>query len=265
MSEPEADDETGPTKEQWLAVRKALKAGILANEIPVEPTEMRPKQVWQKYVDLNNQAIITFVDYTNKSVREKFGRILRTVRKKHSDGDLENEDVNALKVIVWAKSAAKQFLKKCFRDKAIRPDYKDAKVVWKDHCENHPAFARMMCDDAFVRRLGTVRDDYLKKLSRMRADLKAFVKAKKNHPTPKFNSRGEPQWHGSRAQQLLKKMVSEGKHKGKEPKVLYSKTEEFRVYSLQTFRDHIYQEERLLKFNKYVQSLKQEKVDQLQW
>jgi len=98
---------------------------------------------------------------------------------------------------------------KCFRDKVIRPDYKDAKVVWKDHCENHPAFARMMCDDAFVRRIGTVQDDYLKKLSRMRADLKAFVKAKKNHPTPKFNSRGEPQWHGSRVQQLLKEMVSE--------------------------------------------------------
>jgi len=261
MSEP-ADDETGPTKEQWLEVRKVLKAAILANEIPME---MRPKQVWQKYVDLNNQAIITCVDYTNKSVREKYGRMLRTVRKKHNDGDLENEDANALKVIVWAKSAAKQFLKKCFRDKVICPDYKDAKVVWKDHCENHPAFARMTCDDAFVRRLGTVRDDYLKKLGRMRDDLRAYVKAKANHPTPAFNCRGEPQWNGSEAQKLLKALVSEGKHEGKAPKKLHAAKPEFRVYSLQTFRDHIYQEERLLKFNRYVQGLKQEKLDNLQY
>ena len=264
MSEHDEDEQTGPTKEQWLLVRKTLKSGILTNEIPTDGREMRPKQVWEKYSIEVDSPDMRCIDYEDKSARDKFGRMLRALRKKHKDGDLENEEANAQKVIVWAKSAAKQFLKKCFRDKVIRPDYKDAKVVWKEHCENHPAFARMMCDDAFVRRLGTVRDDYLKKLSRMRADLKAFVKAKKNHPTPKFNSRGEPQWHGSRAQQLLKKMVSEGKHKGKEPKVLYSKTEEFRVYSLQTFRDHIYQEERLLKFNKYVQSLKQEKIDQLQ-
>ena len=264
MSEHDEEELTGPTKEQWTLVRSALKAGILANEIPTEGTEMRPKQVWEKYIALDSPDM-RCVDYKDKSAREKFGRMLRSLRKKHKDGDLENEDANAQKVILWAKSAAKQFLKKCFRDKVISPDYKSAKLVWDGHCKNQRAFARMNCDDAFARRLGTVRDDYLKKLSRMRADLKAFVKAKKNHPTPEFNSRGEPQWHGSRAQQLLKVMVAEGKHVGKEPKILYSKTEEFRVYSLQTFRDHIYQEERLLKFNRYVESLKQEKIDGLQY
>ena len=190
--------------------------------------------------------------------------MLRTLRKKHRDGDLENEDANALKVIVWAKSAAKQFLKKCFREKVIPPDYKDAKQVWKDHCESHRAFARMSCDDAFVRRLGTVRDDYVKKLGRMRKDLLAHVKAKKNHPTPELNFRGEPQWHGSKAQRLLKELVAQGQHVAKKPKDLHAKNAEFKVYSLQTFRDHIYQEERLLKFNRYVDGLKQGKIDELQ-
>ena len=59
-------------------------------------------------------------------------------------------------------------------------------------------------------------------------------------------------------------MVAEGKHLGKDPESLYSKPE-FKVCSLQTFRDHIYQEEWLLKFNRYVESLKQEKFDELQY
>jgi len=262
MSEPEEDEQSGPTKEEWTLVRKALKNGLLSNEIPAEPTEMRPKEVWQKYVDHPDMGC---VDYTNKQVRDKYTRILRSLRKKHKDGDLENEDMNALKVIVWAKSAAKQFLKKCFREKVISPDYKDAKKVWKDHCENHRAFARMSCDDAFVRRLGTVREDYIKKLARMMSDLKAHDIAKKNHPTPEFNIRGEPQWHGSAAQRRLKAMVAEGKHEGKEPKSLYLDAADFQVYSLQTFRDHIYQEERLLKFNRYVEGLQQAKKEKLQY
>ena len=216
----------------------------MTEEIPVDATAMKPKAVWQMYKDANNQDI-QCIDYQNKPVRDKFTRMLRSLRKKHNDGDLENE---GLKVIEWGKSAAKQVLKKWFREKLIPTDYQSAEQVWKDHCKDNAAFARMEFDSAFVRRLGTVRDDYVKKLDRCQKDLQAYNIAKRNHPTPELNHRGEPQWNGSPAQKLLKDAIAKGEHKGVKPADLRATREEYQVYSLQTFRDHIYQEERLLKF-----------------
>ena len=123
----------------------------------------------------------------------------------------------------------------------------------------------MAFDDAFVRRLKAVRDDYLKKVKRRDDDLAAFQAAKANHPTPEFNSRGEPQWHGSQAQKDLKELVAKGLHEKKKPKELWEKSKAFQVYGLDTFRDHIYQEERLIKFNNYLAALKQKKLDKLQY
>lgn len=256
MSIPPSSDE------QWKALRDLLKSALLATEIPLESTEMRPKAVWQKYKDEQHPGI-QCVDYTVKSSREKFTRMLRALRKKQKDGDLENEDKP--KVIRWRKSAAKQYLKKCFRENLISTTYQDPEQVWKDNCENHPSFARMKYDDTFVRRLETVKDDYVRKLGRCQKDLEAYTIAKENHPTPKFNSRGEPQWNGSAAQRFLKELIAKKEHVGKEPGDIWGKRPEFKVYSKQTFRDHIYQEERLLKFRNYVEQLKQKKVDELEY
>ena len=162
--------------------------------------------------------------------------------------------------------------------------------MWKDHCEGHPAFARLKLNDEFKRRLKSVRDDYVLKAERCKHDLVAFQAAKKNHPTPEFNSRGEPQWNGSAAQAILKEMVALGEHAGIDPKDIWSGEAQkqfkekhaagqacshiwingdlkatFQVYGLDTFRDHIYQEERLRKFNHYVSKLKKKKVDALQY
>ena len=257
----DGDDDEDAEKTKWKALRELLKAQILANEIPVEPSTMKPKVVWQKYKDAGHAAI-QFVDYNEKAMREKFTRMLRSLRKKHKDGDLENE---GKKEIVWAKSAAKQHLKQCFKEKVVSADYTDPKEIWNNHCKDHRAFARMSFDDAFVRRLDTVRKDYLKKVNRCEKDHQAYLIAKQNHPTPEFNCRGEPQWNGSAAQVLLKELVEKGEHKGVEPKILWSSREEYQMYSLKTFRDHIYQEERLLKFQHYLSMLKKCKLDELQY
>ena len=159
--------------------------------------------------------------------------MLRLLRNKHKDGDLVNEDT-IKKVIVWSKSAAKQYLKKAFREGLI-PDNidkkEDMKEIWDDLCEDNAAFARMEFDDAFVRRMRAVRDDYNKKVVRRDDDLKAFLAAKENHPTPEFNSRGEPQWNGSDAQKELKALISRGGQEGKKPKELWEKSTAFKVYS----------------------------------
>ncbi len=150
-----------PTIEEWAAVRDLLKSGLLADEIPIESTAMRPKAVWQTFVD-NGNAAMKVIDYDDKAVRDKFTRLLRSLRAKHRDCDLENEDKP--KAIRWSsKSAAKQYLKKCFRQRIIVPEYTDAAEVWKEHCESCEAFKNMKFDSTFVRRLGSVQDDYLKK------------------------------------------------------------------------------------------------------
>ena len=250
-----------PTDEHWNALRNLLKQAILANEIPLDSKLMRPKQVWQKYYDADHPDIQT-IDYNIRATRDKFTRLLRALRKKHKDGDLENE---GQKAIEWGKSAAKQYLKKCFRLKVIPTDYDNAEAVFNNHCKNDPSFARMQYDAAFVRRLKSVRDDYIAKFDRCQKDLEAFIIAKQNHPTPALNCRGEPQWNGSNAQKLLKELIGRGDHEGKKPENLWASTPDFQVYSKESFRDHIYQEQRLLKFNRYVETLKQQKFDALQY
>ena len=103
------EDSDGPTDEQWKAVRKLLKTGLLEQAIPVNPKDKPPKAVWQTYVDNNNAGILC-VDYSDKRIRDKFTRMLRGLRKKHKDGDLENEDKKIISL--WGESVAKQFLKK---------------------------------------------------------------------------------------------------------------------------------------------------------
>jgi hypothetical protein len=106
--------------------------------------------------------------------------------------------------------------------------------------------------------------DHLKKVERHQKDLEAHNIAKKNHPRPELNSRGEPQWHGSAAQNLLKATVEAGQHKEVDPKELWNKTPECRVHTLELFRDHVCQEGRLHKFNHCVDLLKKKKIDELQ-
>ena len=245
----------------WKEVRGKLKAALLAGNIPVEPREMRPKEVFQTLF-----ADCEAVDYTDHKVKEKFCRMLRTLRSKHKNGDLENEE-KATKPIEWAKSAAKHVLRQWFRDSIISISFENKEIeqIWKDHCKDHAAFKKMKFDEAFIRRIKSVRDDHVKKVKRCEEDLKAYTAAKLNHPTPQFNHRGEPQWNGSEAQKQLKELIASGGHIEKEPKELWAGNTEFRKYLLKSFRDHIYQEQRLQKFNRYVESLKQQKINALQY
>jgi hypothetical protein len=246
---------------QWKEVRDRLKAAILAGTIPVESKEMRPKAVYQQFVNSEN------IDYTVNKTKEKFARMLRSLRSKHKNGDLAIEGQSKV-VILWAKSAAKQILRKWFRDGTILTTFEtkgEIDQIWKDHCKDHAAFKKMKNDGDFIRRIKSVRDDHLKKEERCQGDLQAYTIAKLNHPTPELNARGEPQWNGSEAQKKLKELVANDQHAGKKPKELWDANNDFQRYSLRSFRDHIYQEQRLIKMNNYVEQLKQAKMAELQY
>ena len=260
MSEEEGATDTA----QWKEVRDLLKAALLTGDIPIDPTKMRPKAAFDKFVLPRGFAM----DYTNKQYQGKFTRMLRMLRKKHENGDLKNEDDVKNKPIEWGKSAAKQFLKKAFREGTISTTYKNEELIqiWNGVCKDHPAFKRIKYDyESFSRRMNSIRDDYLRKVQRCKDDLNAYKAAKNNHPTPTLNSRGEPQWNGSEAQKQLKELIANDGHIGKEPKDLWADNAVFMAYSLTSFRDHIYQEKRLLKFNRYVENLRQEKLASLQY
>jgi hypothetical protein len=53
---------------------------------------------------------------------------------------------------------------------------------------------------------------------------------------------GKPYWAGSTAQRLLKLDVDAGRHNLFTPKQLYDYRIEYRHFSLEVFRNHIYQE-----------------------
>ena len=100
----------------------------------------------------------------------------------------------------------------------------------------------MSFDQTFVRRFKSVSDDHKRKVAMCESDLAAFNAAKKNHPTPDVNARGEPQWNGSNAQKHLKELVAEGVTTDQKPELLWKQNTEFQVYSKKTFQDHICQE-----------------------
>ena len=113
--------------------------------------------------------------------------------------------------------------------------------VWNECCDDD-IFEGMECDGTFVRRLCNLRMAVKEGKKRADGDAALFDIAKANHPVPKFNHRGEPQWNGSDAQTLLKQDMDDGKHHDMKPKDLWESRPEHMMFQLATFRDHIHQE-----------------------
>jgi len=263
MSDDESTDSV-PAKEQWQKVRDLLKGALLSNGIPADSKEMKPKQVWEKFTAEDHPALHgPCIEYG-----DKFTRTLRNLRNKHKSGDLLNEALP--KALNWRKSAAKQALKGWFKDFTIAADYDtegglQAQGVWDAHCDKHRAFKRLKCNAQFIDRLKRVRDDYRQRALRCQNDLEAFNNAVQNHPTPALNHRGEPQWNGSDAQRFLTQDLKDGNNAGLYPEEFRLERPEYQVYSLVTFRDHIYQEQRLVKFRHYQDVLMEAKEKRLQY
>ena len=135
----------------------------------------------------------------------------------------------------WGKSSAKQTLKKWIRGEGDIPvNYSESggpRAVWDQH------------DQTFSRRLNDVRKDHLSKLERAALDQASYDNFRANHPMKEFNVRGEPRWEGSAAQKQLKEDVSSQHHRQ-----VYRDHFGEDGEGLRHFRNHIYQEERLIKF-----------------
>ena len=70
---------------EWEDARKFLKKAVLEGKIPVDSSQMKPKQVWERFKDA---PALQCLNYGDKNILEKFTRMIHALQKKHKDGDL---------------------------------------------------------------------------------------------------------------------------------------------------------------------------------
>jgi len=218
---------------------KALKNGDL-------PMEMKPREVYDKCIDDEAFAGMIY-DST-------FTRRLRDLRKKEENSTNDG-------VVDWKKHPAKKFLVAAFEKGVISVGCSETmgpKGVWENYCVNHKSFAEMNYDADFTRRLKSIETNYAKRAKRKIDDQKAFDIFRANNPI-----NWEGRWAGIECQKVFKQDISSGKYlEFKTPKAFYESRPLYQEFPLQKFRDHIYQELRLKKFNNYVKTLKKNEADE---
>jgi hypothetical protein len=118
--------------------------------------------------------------------------------------------------------------------------------IWKTFCAPRPAFSGFLYKK-FPPRLRAMQKQHLMKGGRAADEHAALIHDRINFPRPSHNHRGEPQWHGSDAERLLKFDVAAKNHEIMTPRQLYGTRISYQEYPLEVFRKHIHQEVRLLK------------------
>lgn len=83
---------------------------------------------------------------------------------------------------------------------------------------------------------------------------------RKLFPIRETNYRGEPRWPGSVAERLLKQDIKEGKHLAMAPLAFYDSRDEYKLYSTDVIRAHIYQEVKLQKYYLYRNDAKEKSL-----
>jgi hypothetical protein len=126
--------------------------------------------------------------------------------------------------------------------------------VWNKYCDMD-IFEGMVYNKLFVRRLYDLRRQLKRERKRADADQRAFDVHRKNHPRPALNSRGQPQWHGSEAERLLKEDLDNGVFDDQTPHWLHQLRPEYQEFELDVFRGHIHQ---TIKTTKFLHTLKEQ-------
>ena len=154
----------------------------------------------------------------------------------------------------WQFHPLRAFLLKKIVSGEIPVDHKvmGPKDVWNLFCDDD-AFEGTEYNSTFTSRLLALRKSVKEDNGRADKDIEAFEIAKSNHPPPAFNHRGEPQWNGSDAQRLLVEDMDNKLHFDLKPEHLWETREEYQLFHLTTFRDHVHQAH---KTKKYLHHLK---------
>ena len=139
----------------------------------------------------------------------------------------------------WITSYARQKLTEDIVDGVVTEDM-DAKSVYEMHEGLYKPFKFMnfkqnikSCHAAVKRDKGHAQNDAAE-----------IAHDRDLHPPVQTNARGYPRWHGSDAERWLKHDMNLQQHMQMTPKELQNTRDEYKVFPLQVFRDHIHQEKR---------------------
>lgn len=179
---------------------------------------------------------------------------------------MEGEEVDALRDAIeaveiateeddkapeWRNSKAKEYLYGLLlRGEIPGPNDIKPRAVFDQYCKDRPEFRHFQDyrDLSFATKLRYLRAKAEERGNRSKEDAEALAHDRAIFPVPTEDTMKRPMWQGSEAQRLLRQDIENGKHKQMKPKLLYETKEEYNeVYSLDFFREKIYQEVKALK------------------
>jgi hypothetical protein len=149
----------------------------------------------------------------------------------------------------WRDSKAKSLLKKDLVDGTI--PLSNAEMDAVDVYLSRVEFTEFRFEN-FRSNLRALRKK-IKEKKRLACEEKAALEHDRIlFPKCLVNSKGEPRWEGSNAEQQLKLDMDQGYHNVMTKRELWESRAEYMIFSSKIFRKHVYQEERSRKFRAYI-------------
>ena len=228
-------------------IRKLLYFEFKEGNIPLDPNEMGPAEIYCQY---HNTDEFAGVDYDEMFI-ERLKSLRAHVLKE--EPLLKWNESHPARQLIYDEIAAGNI--------PLEAQQMTGAEVWSQYADTVEFKMRgMKYGETFNRRLAALRKLVKKDKSRAIADTEAVAIAIRNHPPPTHNVRGEPQWNGSKAQQLLKEDITAGKHLEMSPLDLRMTRPEYQAFLRDTIRWKIHQE---VKTRKYLHTLKHDAEQKL--
>lgn len=156
----------------------------------------------------------------------------------------------------WKKSKARDYLfKLCLNPDFPAGDAITPKQVWEEEpwkVKDVPEFKWFQDYNKFAGRLRDQRKRAYKKTGRAKEDDEYLKHDRKIFPERTQDFGGEPIWQRSKAQELLRRDLNDEERMQLKPKQLQLLEEEYLKFSLENFRDRIYQERKAMQRIVYV-------------
>lgn len=147
--------------------------------------------------------------------------------------------------VTWNKSDAKRLLERDLATGLIPISGREMGSL--EVYASRPEYAAYPLD-IFTRRLASLRVIARGQNARRASDAAALTHDRLLRPQGTHETNGVLRWEGSAAERLLKDDITNGLNTQMAPKTLYTTRAEYQLFSLETFRGHIYQEIKRRKF-----------------
>lgn len=152
--------------------------------------------------------------------------------------------------VLWANSEARRLLAKDLADGVI-PLEPCHSMPTREIFTSRPEYAEYGYT-LFSSRLSGLRKIFARDMDQAKDDMAAFADSRLNNTIHTHNTRGYPEWDGSKAQSALNDDIEMGLTAEMEPAELWEFRLVYKEFPLEVFRDHIYQK---LKTDKYLHTL----------